>query len=618
MDYTPNLNLPYILSGQTQKHLSYNEALGILDSLCQLSCKSMTITTPVDNAEDGHSYIIPIESTGEWVDRLGQIALWQTDGWTYLHPQTGWRAWIEDENTLYIFDGSLWNAFSQATAEGGSYDSINLEETDFLGINTVADTTNRLSVASGASLFTHEGADHRLVINKNTAADTASLIFQTGYEGRAEFGLAGNDQFSLKVSSDNVNWQNALTVDADTGEVNFPNSNFLSEFPAQTNIFGINTSADTRNRLSVASPSSLFTHEGSDHKQYFNKNTETDTTSLIFQSNWQSYAELGLIENNNLSLKVSSDNTTWHSAFEINASNGEIIFPNTTFATASGSSSANILAAAHDNLLINPNFYINQRQFSGGSLAQNSYGYDRWRSGTSDTSISYSNGITTLNSGIIEQPIDLRGRILPAGTKLSFIIEGHNGADIQFEFAGHTHVFSSNGMTHSFQFTLTNDTVETEVLKLIANNGAASYSRVGLFKGYFEQISLALSFSENLDKCLPFYQKSFDYDLAPSSGDDNTIWTGYAHDTTSAFLQWISFSQNMYQKPNIKFYSSIYSTPNTNMLSIYQPDRGWHSFATSSFKTSSNGFLTSITRSGFAPNTPLYGAGGWTADAEIY
>lgn len=60
-----------------------------------------------------------------------------------------------------------------------------------LGVNATADTTNRLSVPSPATLLNHEGAGHQLKINKAGITHTASLLYQTGFSRRAEMGLAG-------------------------------------------------------------------------------------------------------------------------------------------------------------------------------------------------------------------------------------------------------------------------------------------------------------------------------------------------------------------------------------------------------------------------------------------
>ena len=68
-----------------------------------------------------------------------------------------------------------------------------------VGVNAIADVTNKLSVSSAASLFNHDGAGHQVKINKASAEQTGTVLFQTGYSGRAEFGLAGDDDFQVKV-----------------------------------------------------------------------------------------------------------------------------------------------------------------------------------------------------------------------------------------------------------------------------------------------------------------------------------------------------------------------------------------------------------------------------------
>jgi hypothetical protein len=93
-----------------------------------------------------------------------------------------------------------------------------------LGINATADTTNRLAVSAAATLLNHAGAGHQLKINKAAAAQTASLLFQDGFSGRAEMGLAGTDDFSIKVSANGAAWNNALSINRTTGAVTFPNS----------------------------------------------------------------------------------------------------------------------------------------------------------------------------------------------------------------------------------------------------------------------------------------------------------------------------------------------------------------------------------------------------------
>ena len=90
------------------------------------------------------------------------------------------------------------------------------------GVNATADTTTRFALAAAASLFTHAGASHQHKINKNAAGDTASLLFQTGFSGRAEMGTTGDDNFHFKVSADGSAWNEAILIDRSTGKVSLP------------------------------------------------------------------------------------------------------------------------------------------------------------------------------------------------------------------------------------------------------------------------------------------------------------------------------------------------------------------------------------------------------------
>ncbi|MBU9710139.1 DUF2793 domain-containing protein, partial [Paenibacillus sp. AK121] len=90
----------------------------------------------------------------------------------------------------------------------------------YLGLGgATADATNRLSINAPASLFNHAGAGHQVKVNKASATDTGSFLFQTGFSGRAEFGLTGSDDFQVKVSNDGATWFNALQLERTSGRV---------------------------------------------------------------------------------------------------------------------------------------------------------------------------------------------------------------------------------------------------------------------------------------------------------------------------------------------------------------------------------------------------------------
>lgn len=69
----------------------------------------------------------------------------------------------------------------------------------------------------------HAGSgDIRIKANKAAAGKTASFLFQDNWSGRAEFGLAGDDDFHVKVSADGSSWKDALIINRSTGAVSMP------------------------------------------------------------------------------------------------------------------------------------------------------------------------------------------------------------------------------------------------------------------------------------------------------------------------------------------------------------------------------------------------------------
>ncbi|MFX0543670.1 DUF2793 domain-containing protein [Roseovarius sp. S4756] len=203
-DTSAFLDLPYLQPSQAQKHVTHNEALRRLDWLVQLSVETLDQAAPPEPATEGSRYIVGAGASGAWAGKDGQIAVFEGGAWHFIEPASGWLAHLREAGVLAAFNGTEWERLQPETLA-------------VLGVNATADAANRLSVSSEGSLFNHEGAGHRLAINKAGAADTASMIFQSGFAGRAEMGLAGDDDFSIKVSADGVSWNTALQVDAATG-----------------------------------------------------------------------------------------------------------------------------------------------------------------------------------------------------------------------------------------------------------------------------------------------------------------------------------------------------------------------------------------------------------------
>lgn len=205
---TSRLSLPRMLPEQAQKHVTHNEALLRLDALVQLSVAGFGALTPPALPVEGAVHALGAAPTGAWAGQGGSLAQWTGTAWLFTAPAEGWLAHDATEGGLRQWRAGDWQPLFDGLA--------------MLGIATAADATNRLAVSAPASLFTHAGAGHQMKLNKAAAGDTASLLFQNGFSGRAEMGLAGSDDFSVKVSPDGSGWTEALRVTRTTGQVQLP------------------------------------------------------------------------------------------------------------------------------------------------------------------------------------------------------------------------------------------------------------------------------------------------------------------------------------------------------------------------------------------------------------
>ncbi len=210
-DDTVILSLPMILPAQAQKHVTHNEALRLLDVMVQLAVQDRTQAAPPVGPAEGDRHIVAAGASGVWAGHVGEIALFAQGSWSFYTPLPGWRAWIAAEAAVATFDGAQWETLADGPLSVAQ-----------LGVSATADATNRLVVASSASLFTNTGAGHQLKLNKAASGDTASLLFQTGFSGRAEMGTAGSDNFAVRVSSDGSAWFDGISIAAASGIVSLP------------------------------------------------------------------------------------------------------------------------------------------------------------------------------------------------------------------------------------------------------------------------------------------------------------------------------------------------------------------------------------------------------------
>lgn len=227
MENSANLALPYIMPSQAQKHVTHNEALELLDALVQCAVADRDMSAPPAAPVEGERHIVAEGGIDAWQGQDGRIALWRDGGWRFFAPGRGWVAFVIDEQALVHWSGSGWEKVQAELPP--------LQNLALLGVGTTANAANpfaaKLNKALWTALAAAEGGDGNLrcTLNKEGPANVVALLMQSNWNGRAEIGLAGDDDLTIKVSADGATWKEALRVDRHSGAVALPHSKILRD-----------------------------------------------------------------------------------------------------------------------------------------------------------------------------------------------------------------------------------------------------------------------------------------------------------------------------------------------------------------------------------------------------
>ena len=260
-ELTPNLSLPLLLPSQAQKHITHNEALTVLDMLCQLTAKTEGTNTPPTSPEDGDVHLLGAAPTGDWDGQANTVAAYDGSGWRFVTPQTGWRAFVESYGgRLMYFDGTEWVALEGGSGGGGSFDG----EVEALGIGTAADTATPLTARLNTALFTalpttESGTGSMtMTLNKETNGSDLGLLFQNGAQSVAQLGLFGDDEMKLNVSLDGSTFTEAFTIAPSNGILRQPSLPRFKAIANYDNLLTQNTWTKIDINEAIFNPQGMF------------------------------------------------------------------------------------------------------------------------------------------------------------------------------------------------------------------------------------------------------------------------------------------------------------------------------------------------------------------------
>jgi hypothetical protein len=105
---TPRLGAPYIITSQSQKEVTHNMALNILDAFTQTAAETSTLSAPPASPLEGNLWLVSSGGTGSWLGHDNELTQFIGGAWQFYLPFEGMSVWLKDENLMTRYFSGQW------------------------------------------------------------------------------------------------------------------------------------------------------------------------------------------------------------------------------------------------------------------------------------------------------------------------------------------------------------------------------------------------------------------------------------------------------------------------------------------------------------------------------
>jgi hypothetical protein len=116
---TPRFALPMLFAGQAQKEFFFNEAQLLIDSLLHCAVEGVA-SAPPSAPNDGESWLVDTNATGDWTANESKIALRFAGEWKFIAPRTGLKLTDISSGKQLQYDGAWKSAAEISAPQGGA------------------------------------------------------------------------------------------------------------------------------------------------------------------------------------------------------------------------------------------------------------------------------------------------------------------------------------------------------------------------------------------------------------------------------------------------------------------------------------------------------------------
>jgi hypothetical protein len=141
-----------------------------------LSVLDKDTSAPPGAPTDGDSYLVGPTATDAWVGLEDQIVVYDEDitDWRAYAPRTGWMCFVEDEDAIYIYKSSSWEAYSSGS--GTASELTGYYETEATADASSGTADIDYSAANVYIVTIGDGVDATLTITNAPATGKAASL----------------------------------------------------------------------------------------------------------------------------------------------------------------------------------------------------------------------------------------------------------------------------------------------------------------------------------------------------------------------------------------------------------------------------------------------------------